>query len=158
MLDNDGKRAIQQLKDNSYAGLLYVWDQIETPIPYGMSIQTKKQKILNMAEKIFTLKENITESDIVHYALVAPLSKVFKLLVDKKVNLREMDLSFPQFEVEYQEPLLVTHRFDSIEDILLTHTYAKNKNITELRSIYTNLLNNNSKMANEALKYTVLRI
>ena len=51
-----------------------------------------------------------------------------------------MDLSFPQFEVEYQKPLLTTNSYDSIEDILLTHTYAENNNVTEIRDIYTKLL------------------
>jgi hypothetical protein len=158
MIDNYRNETIQILKESSYAGLPSVWYQIQTPIPYGMSIKSKKEKILNMADKFLTLKENITQHDIENYALVTSLPKVFKLIIDKKVNLREMNVSFPQFEVEYQKPLLTSNSYNSIEDILLTHTYAENKNATEVRAIYTHLLNENSKMANEALKYTALNI
>ena len=107
MIDNYKNETIQILKEVSYAGLPSVWNQIKTPIPYGMSIKTKKEKILNMADKFLTLQENITQDDIKKYALVASLPQVFKLIIDKKVNLREMSLSFPQFEVEYQKPLLM---------------------------------------------------
>ena len=78
MLNNYRNETIQNLKESSYAGLPSVWNQIKTPIPYGMSIKTKKEKILNMANKFLILKENITKSDIENYALVAPLPQVFK--------------------------------------------------------------------------------
>lgn len=158
MLDNYRNETIQYLKDSLYAGLPLVWEQIEAPIPYGMSIKTKKEKILKIADKFFTFKDNITNEDIMSYALIASLPKVFKLILDKKVNPGEMKLSFPQFEVEYQKPLLSSNSYNSIEDILLTHTYAENKNATEIKAIYTNLLNNNSKMARDSLKYAALNI
>ena len=158
MLANFNNDAIKHIKQTPYI-TDNIWNQIEAPLPYNMSMSTKKEKILNIADQILALKENITQIDLQNYAKIAPLAKFTSLIFEKKVNLAEMNLSFPpQYEVEKYKPLLKGSNYASIEDILLTHTYAYDKNITEVRAIYTNLLNNNSNMASSAINYTAINI
>lgn len=156
MLSNYRNSSIEEIKSPHYS-LSLIWNQIEEPIQYNMSMSTKKEKILYIADQFLSLKENVTKSDLENYAKVASLPKLFKLMLDKKVNLEQMNLNFPQYEVEYHKPMLIGSKYNSIEDVLLTHTYSYSKNISEVRQIYSNLLHN-SKMASDVMHYTAINI
>ena len=158
MLMNYRNESINYIKNTCYGDMLKsaLWNQIEAPLSYNMTINTKKTKILNIADRLLPLG-NITKNDLENYAKVASLPKLFKLIIERKVNIAEMNLIFPQYEVEYHQPLMKGSRHNSIEDILLTHTYSYSMNLTEVRSIYSNLLNN-SKMASDVMHYAAINI
>jgi hypothetical protein len=161
MLENYSEDALNIIKNsiNSeyYPMLLTVWEQTNSAKHIDMTITERKEKIVMIAKQLFNLKENITESDLRSYAEVAPLIDFHKLLLEKKVDLSQMNLTLPQYEILEHKPLLKGMNYNSIEDILLMHTYAQNKTQQEVRTIYTNLLNN-SKIASDIMHFTAINL
>jgi hypothetical protein len=88
---------------------------------------------------------------------VAPLLDFYKLLLEEKLDLSKMNLKLPQYDVLQYKPLLKGMNYNSVEDILLMHTYAEDKTQQEVRAIYSSLLNS-SKIATDIMHYTAINL
>lgn len=122
-----------------------------------MTRDEKKEKIAKIAKILFKHTSTLTQVDLENYAKVAPVAEFNKLLLDKKVNLSNMTLSLPLYDIAAQEPLMNGMNYNSVEDILLMHTYSQNKTQVEVRNIYSNLLNQ-SKISSDIMHIAALSI
>jgi hypothetical protein len=122
-----------------------------------MTRDEKKEKIAKIAKILFKHTSKLTQVDLENYAKVASVAEFNKLLLDKKVDLSNMTLSLPLYEIAAQEPLMKGMNYNSIEDILLMSTYSQNKTQVEVRNIYSNLLNQ-SKISSDIMHVAALSI
>jgi hypothetical protein len=122
-----------------------------------MTIEEKKSKIAKVAKILFKYTKEITQKDLENYAKVASLAEFNMLILERQVDLSKMSLKLPLYDILTQEPLLKGMNYNSVEDILLMHSYSQNKTQAEIRKVYSNLLNV-SKVASDIMHFTALNL